>query len=417
MRFVVCVKYVPVLSELRFDPETPPPGARRRPRRAVSSFDVRALLGALRLRAAHGGEVVAVTMGPPAAREGADHCLALGADRGVHLCDPGARGIGHAGDGARAGGASCGASTADVVLLGRASVDAETGQVGPEVAELLDLPQATAVRALTLDPTARTFDAERETDEGFEHVAGPLPAVITAAEDIARGALPVQGRAAGGGGEAHRDARAGRRRPRAGRRRSGRLADLGRRPRGGADRTRRGELLDGTDPAALATRAARAAARSSGRSARTPATIRRCRPPPAATDRRSGSSAEIGRTGRARITRRAARQGGARSPGRSAARVEAHRDRRRRGARRRARRRRRRSRPGRRRVGSRSVHDRGARGVLWPTPSGNVRRGSCSSARRRAAATWRRASPPASASASPATRWTSTSTRRGACGS
>ena len=87
MRVVVCVKYVPVLSQLRFDPATRRL-VRDGVRGEVSSFDVRALLGALRLRAAHGGEVVVLTMGPPSAREALTYCLALGADRGVHLCDP-----------------------------------------------------------------------------------------------------------------------------------------------------------------------------------------------------------------------------------------------------------------------------------------------------------------------------------------
>ncbi len=182
MRVVVCVKYVPVLAQLRFDPAT-----RRLVRDGVrgepSSFDVRALLAALGLRTAHGGEVIALTMGPPAARDALVHCLALGADRGLHLCDAALAGSDTLAT-ARALAAVLRRETADLVLLGRASVDAETGQVGPEVAELLDLPQATAVRRLTLDLTAHTFDAERETDEGFEHVRGPLPALITAAEDL-----------------------------------------------------------------------------------------------------------------------------------------------------------------------------------------------------------------------------------------
>jgi electron transfer flavoprotein alpha subunit len=78
------------------------------------------------------------------------------------------------------------------VLFGRASTDAETGQVGPEVAELLGWPQVTAARSLTVDPKARTFTAERETDEGFETVTGPLPAVITAAEDLAEERFPTK---------------------------------------------------------------------------------------------------------------------------------------------------------------------------------------------------------------------------------
>lgn len=183
MKIVVCVKYVPVLNALKFDPETKRlvrdgvPGE-------VSAFDARALCAAIALRAAHGGEVVALTMGPPAAREALDECLALGADRGVHVGDRALAGCDTLAT-ARALAAALRRETPDLILLGRASVDAETGQVGPEVAELLGLPQATGVRRLTIDPLARKFDAERETDDGFETVSGPLPAVVTAAEDIA----------------------------------------------------------------------------------------------------------------------------------------------------------------------------------------------------------------------------------------
>ncbi len=188
MRYAVCVKYVPVLSQLRFDPET-----RRLVREGVrgeaSSFDVRALLGALRLRDAHGGEVVALTMGPAAASEALVHCLALGADRGVHVCDAAVAGSDTLAT-ARVLAAALRRERPDLILLGRASVDAETGQVGPEVAELLDLPQATAIRSLELDPAARTFEAERETDDGCERVRGPLPALVTAGEDLAEERFP-----------------------------------------------------------------------------------------------------------------------------------------------------------------------------------------------------------------------------------
>jgi electron transfer flavoprotein alpha subunit len=190
MRIVVCVKWVPMLGSLRFDAET-----RRLVRENVrgepSSFDVRALGAATALRAAHGGDVVAVTMGPPAARDALVECLALGADRGVHLVDPALAGSDTLAT-ARALAAVVRREAPDVVLLGRASTDAETGQVGPELAELLGLPQATAVRKLTVDAPARTFEAERATDDGFETVAGPLPAVVTAAEDLAEERFPTK---------------------------------------------------------------------------------------------------------------------------------------------------------------------------------------------------------------------------------
>jgi hypothetical protein len=118
MRIAVCVKYVPVLSQLRFDPAT-----RRLVREGVrgeaSSFDVRALLGALRLRAAHGGEVVAITMAARGAR-GADVLPALGADR-IHLADPALAGSDRC-DGARAGrGAAPGGARSGVCSVAPAS--------------------------------------------------------------------------------------------------------------------------------------------------------------------------------------------------------------------------------------------------------------------------------------------------------
>ena len=190
MRIVVCVKQVPVLSALRFDPET------RRLVRAgvpteVSSFDLRALGAAIALRQVHGGEVVALTMGPPPARDALVECLALGADRGMHLADPVLAGSDTLAT-ARALAAVLTREAPDLILLGRASNDAETGQVGPEVAELLGVPQATGARRLALDPAARTFTAERETDDGFETVTGPLPAVVTAAEDLAEERFPTK---------------------------------------------------------------------------------------------------------------------------------------------------------------------------------------------------------------------------------
>jgi electron transfer flavoprotein alpha subunit len=190
MRIVVCVKYVPVLSALRFDAAT-----RRLVREGVpgevSGFDQRALGAATALRERHGGEVVAITMGPPPAKDGLVVCLALGADRAVHVLDAAVAGSDTLAT-ARVLAAAVRREAPDLVLMGRASTDAETGQVGPEVAELLDLPQATSVRRIAIDPTACTFEAERETDDGWETLAGTLPALVTAAEDIAEERFPTK---------------------------------------------------------------------------------------------------------------------------------------------------------------------------------------------------------------------------------
>jgi len=188
MKYAVLIKQVPDVSEMQFDRET------RRLRREgvrleVSSFDIRALLRALDLRAQTGGEVIVVTMGPPQARDALVHCLALGADRGVHLVD-----VAFAGSDtlatARALALALRREGSDLILCGKSSVDAETGQVGPEIAELLDLPQVTAVGRLDLDAHRRRLKAERETDFGFETVECQLPALVSAAEDLAPERFP-----------------------------------------------------------------------------------------------------------------------------------------------------------------------------------------------------------------------------------
>ncbi|HXQ20088.1 MAG TPA: FAD-binding protein [Candidatus Acidoferrales bacterium] len=188
MRIAVCIKQVPIVSALQFDPHTKTLKREGVPTE-VSSFDVRALIKAVELAAAHGGEVIVVTMGPPQARDALAHCLALGANRAIHLCDRAFAGSDTLAT-ARALALALHRESLDLILCGRNSVDAETGQVGPEVAELLDLPQITGARTLSVDPSTHSLTAERETDDGFETICAPLPALVTAAEDLAPERFP-----------------------------------------------------------------------------------------------------------------------------------------------------------------------------------------------------------------------------------
>ena len=188
MKTIVLIKQVPMAWAMTLDPETRTL-QREGVKLEVSSFDVRALLKALDLREQHGGEVVALTMGPPQAREALEYCLALGADRGVQLSDPAFAGSDTLAT-ARALALAIEREGCDLVLCGRHSTDAETGQVGPEVAELLDLPQVTGARTLDVDPAARKITVERETDDGSETVECPLPALVSATEDLAPERFP-----------------------------------------------------------------------------------------------------------------------------------------------------------------------------------------------------------------------------------
>jgi electron transfer flavoprotein alpha subunit len=181
LRIAVCVKQVPEVSELVLDPET------RRIRRdgvpaLINPFDRRAVLEAVRLREELGATVSVVSMGPPQAEAALRECLGLGVDRAVHLCDPGFAGADTLAT-ARALARAIAEIGADLVLAGRYSIDAETGQVGPEVAELLGAAYLGGVRRLAIERAdegpAHGVKAECETDDGALDATASFPVVVT----------------------------------------------------------------------------------------------------------------------------------------------------------------------------------------------------------------------------------------------
>ena len=188
MKVAVCVKQVPVVSMMRFDEET-----RRLVREGVpleiNYFDVLAMSLAADLKTALGCEVVVLTMGPPQARDALVQCMAMGADRAVHLVDRPFAGSDTLAT-ARALSLALSRERPDLIVCGLNSVDAETGQVGPEIAELLDLPQITAVTRLEVSSSRSVITAERLTDAGHDLVHCALPALITVAEGAAHEVYP-----------------------------------------------------------------------------------------------------------------------------------------------------------------------------------------------------------------------------------
>lgn len=186
MKIVVCIKQVPKVTDVRFDPERKTL-IREGVTNIINPFDRRAITQAVRLRQQFGGDVTLVTMGPPQARQALLEGLAMGADRAIHICDPtlaGSDTLVTARILARA--IEKLAPEADLVFCGKYSIDAETGQVGPEVAELLGWPHICGLTSLELDVEARRLTGERETDDGFERLEGSLPLVLTAAERLIR---------------------------------------------------------------------------------------------------------------------------------------------------------------------------------------------------------------------------------------
>ena len=129
-----------------------------------------------------GGTCTVVTLGPPGAEDVLREAVAWGADSGLHACDAAFAGSDTLATARALAAVLRAAGPFDLILLGRNSVDGETGQVGPELAELLDLPFAGGVRRL--QDKGPVWHLELEHDDGSQEVELALPAVLSVAERL-----------------------------------------------------------------------------------------------------------------------------------------------------------------------------------------------------------------------------------------
>ena len=188
MKIVVCVKYVPVVARIQFDYENKTIIREGVPSE-VNPFDMLGLVRAVELKRAPDDQVVALCMGPPQARDGLLECLALGADRAILLTDRALAGSDTLAT-ARALSLALKKEAPDLIICGRNSADSETGQVGPETAELMDIPHVGQVSKLDLNADSNTIVTERLTDEGYQVIECPLPALVCVTEGVAEETFP-----------------------------------------------------------------------------------------------------------------------------------------------------------------------------------------------------------------------------------
>jgi electron transfer flavoprotein beta subunit len=139
--------------------------------------DTYALEEALRLKEKHGGEVVAISMGPERAKQTIKEALAKGADRGIHVSDGEFFQLDPLSS-ARSLAAAIEKENFDLILTGLQSDDQGFGQTGVLLAELLGRPHATIIMAI--EAAEGHLKLKRELEAGwFQWVELPLPAVIT----------------------------------------------------------------------------------------------------------------------------------------------------------------------------------------------------------------------------------------------
>lgn len=180
MRFLVFIKQVPEANEIHFSAEMKTL-VRDGVKNIINPFDRRAISEAIRYRNEKGGEVVVATMGPPQAREALTESVVMGADRAVHIEDVRLAGSDSLVT-ARVLAAASRKIGFDVVFCGQHSIDSETGQVPPQIGELLGVPCATAVDRIEYGDGF--LQVQCETDEGKAVLQLPLPAVLSTAERL-----------------------------------------------------------------------------------------------------------------------------------------------------------------------------------------------------------------------------------------
>jgi electron transfer flavoprotein beta subunit len=180
VKIAVCVKQVPDATvHKRLDP-----GTNRLDRSgegALNPTDVNAVEEALRLKEAHGGEVVVVSLGPEKAMDSLRKALAMGADRAVLVSDPAAAGSDLVAT-SYALAKALERESADLVLFGQQSSDADGAVLWAAVSDRLRRPMVSQVAELTLDGSAVT--GKRQTEFGYDVISAPLPAVVAVSDAI-----------------------------------------------------------------------------------------------------------------------------------------------------------------------------------------------------------------------------------------
>lgn len=188
MNVVVCVKQIP-------DPNAPgklDPQTKRLVREGVDLVldpgDEHAVEAGLQLVEKDSGEVVVVSMGPPKALEAIRRAIAMGANRGILVTDTGLENS-DALSTARALAAAVKNLKFDLIICGTESTDGSSGAVPAQLAELLGLPLLSFAKKLEISDGKATID--RQTDEGFDVVEAPLPAVVTVTGGINEARYPA----------------------------------------------------------------------------------------------------------------------------------------------------------------------------------------------------------------------------------
>lgn len=185
LEIIVCLKPVPDPAhwkELYLDPVLKTLKREGIPS-VINPLDKHALEEALRLKENTEAKVTVISMAPRWAKANIKEALALGADQGVLLCDPLFAGSDTLATARVLAKAVSKLSSFDLIIMGNISLDGSTGQVGPQLAELLCLHEVTLVKQVhLLDNRKIRLIRKLETED--QVIEASLPLLLTVVKEI-----------------------------------------------------------------------------------------------------------------------------------------------------------------------------------------------------------------------------------------
>jgi len=178
----VCIKQVPGTTQVKINPDT---GTliRDSVEAVINPFDEYAIEEALRIKEKKGGLVKAITMGPPQAETALRSAIAMGADEGYLITDRAFAGSDTWATSYTLANTISTLGDYDLIICGKQAIDGDTAQVGPGVAEMLNVPFVAWVRKVE-EITDTTIRVERLMEDGYDVVEMPMPSLITVVKEI-----------------------------------------------------------------------------------------------------------------------------------------------------------------------------------------------------------------------------------------
>ena len=188
MHFIVCIKQVPEGTEVEIDEEK---GVLKREgvESKLNPYDAYALEAAVALKEEYGGRVTVLSMGPLQAKEVIQEAYSLGADAGYLLSDRKFAGADTLATSYVLAEAIRRLPAADLIFCGMQTTDGDTAQVGPGIAELLELPHVSYVAEIK-DIHKKSILVDADMGDGMEELRIELPCLVTVTKDCNQPRLP-----------------------------------------------------------------------------------------------------------------------------------------------------------------------------------------------------------------------------------